>query len=69
MWSLLRTVCFLTGTALLAVDAREVAPAFHATTLDGEKLTRDGLKGKPVLIQFWTTWCGIAAVINLRSML
>ena len=58
MWSLIRTACFLVATALLAVDSREAAPAFHATTLDGEKLTKDGLKGKTVLVQFWTTWCG-----------
>jgi thiol-disulfide isomerase/thioredoxin len=38
-------------------DDREVAPRFHAKTLDGEQFTNDSTKGKVVLFQFWTTWC------------
>jgi thiol-disulfide isomerase/thioredoxin len=34
------------------------APKFRAKTLDGETLDNESLKGKVVLIQFWTTWCG-----------
>jgi thiol-disulfide isomerase/thioredoxin len=33
------------------------APRFNAKTLKGEKFTNDSLKGKVVLLQFWTTWC------------
>lgn len=44
--------------ALAAIDSRQPAPAFVARTMDGEKLTNDSLKGKIVLLQFWTTWCG-----------
>ena len=43
--------------ALTALDTREPAPGFTAMTLDGEKLTNSLLKGKVVLLQFWTTWC------------
>jgi len=37
--------------------AREPAPRFRAKTLDGATYTNDSLKGKIVLLQFWTTWC------------
>ena len=37
--------------------AREAAPHFTAKTLAGEKFTNDSIKGKVVLLQFWTTWC------------
>jgi thiol-disulfide isomerase/thioredoxin len=36
---------------------REPAPRFNAKTTAGEKFTNDSLKGKVVLLQFWTTWC------------
>ena len=35
----------------------KTAPAFTLTTLDGQTITRDGLKGKVVLLDFWATWC------------
>jgi thiol-disulfide isomerase/thioredoxin len=38
-------------------EAREPAPRFSAKTLAGEKFTNDSVKGKVVLLQFWTTWC------------
>jgi thiol-disulfide isomerase/thioredoxin len=31
---------------------------FEARTLEGESFTRASLKGTPVLVQFWATWCG-----------
>ncbi|HEY6390247.1 MAG TPA: TlpA disulfide reductase family protein [Bryobacteraceae bacterium] len=36
---------------------REQAPAFRATSMDGEKFSNASLKGKIVLLQFWATWC------------
>src|SRR5947209_13153648 len=36
---------------------REPAPRFNAKTMDGERFTNDSVKGKVVLLQFWTTWC------------
>lgn len=32
-------------------------PDFTLPTLDGGSITLSGLKGKVVLINFWTTWC------------
>jgi thiol-disulfide isomerase/thioredoxin len=45
------------GGTLHALNNREPAPRFTATTLDGEKFTNDSVKGKVVLLQFWATWC------------
>jgi thiol-disulfide isomerase/thioredoxin len=36
---------------------REPAPRFNAKTTAGERFSNDSLKGKVVLLQFWTTWC------------
>lgn len=33
------------------------APAFEVETIDGEKITLADLRGQPVLINFWATWC------------
>jgi len=44
--------------ATFATDEEgEPAPRFHAKTLTGETFTNASVKGKVVLIQFWTTWC------------
>ncbi len=40
---------------------KEPAPRFNATTTSGEKFTNDSIKGKVVLLEFWTTWCGFCA--------
>ena len=47
-------------TALWVVtgdDDGDPAPRFHAKTLTGETFTTESVKGKVVLLQFWTTWC------------
>ena len=47
-----------TRPAVAAGKAKEPAPRFNATTLTGEKFNNDSIKGKVVLLEFWTTWCG-----------
>lgn len=34
-----------------------MAPAFSVTTLTGQRVALDDLKGKVVLLDFWATWC------------
>ena len=46
---------------LAASKDKEPAPRFNATTTTGEKFTNDSVKGKVVLLEFWTTWCGFCA--------
>jgi thiol-disulfide isomerase/thioredoxin len=47
---------------------------FRATTIDGDVVSSDQLEGRPVLIQFWATWCphcraDQAAVDHIARML
>jgi thiol-disulfide isomerase/thioredoxin len=41
--------------------AKEPAPRFTAKTTDGESFNNTSIKGKVVLLEFWTTWCGYCA--------
>ena len=47
--------------ALAASKDKEPAPRFNAITTTGEKFTNETIKGKVVLLEFWTTWCGFCA--------
>src|SRR5262245_33952320 len=38
--------------------SNETAPAFNVTSLDGQKLDLAALKGKVVVLNFWSTSCG-----------
>jgi thiol-disulfide isomerase/thioredoxin len=40
---------------------KEPAPRFSATSTDGEKFSNCSIKGKIVLLEFWTTWCSFCA--------
>ncbi len=34
------------------------APEIDLQTFDGERMTLSSLRGQPVLVNFWATWCG-----------
>jgi thiol-disulfide isomerase/thioredoxin len=38
-------------------DDPKPAPQFRAKTVDGESFNNQSVKGKVVLLEFWTTWC------------
>lgn len=51
-----------TGTQLVVSGGRvaegTLAPDFTLDTLDGGQITLSELRGKAVVINFWTSWCG-----------
>jgi thiol-disulfide isomerase/thioredoxin len=48
---------FAAVCALGATSGKEPAPRFSARTIEGEKFSNESIKGKIVLLEFWTTWC------------
>ena len=46
-----------TGLWKAAGAARNAAPPFSVRTLDGKVVRHGDLRGRPVLIDFWATWC------------
>jgi thiol-disulfide isomerase/thioredoxin len=69
-------IAFGLGTFLLFpavaafADSGEAAPPFSLQTLDGRTVTRDSLKGKVVLLDFWATWCApcLKALPELKDL-
>jgi thiol-disulfide isomerase/thioredoxin len=54
---LIALTVFAAISAFAGSDDGEPAPRFHAKTLSGESYTNQSIKGKVVLLEFWTTWC------------
>lgn len=44
-------------SAKLAPRKEQWLPDFALVDLAGKRFTRDDLRGKPVLVEFWATWC------------
>ncbi len=62
---LVAAVAGLTAVAIFAIrGAQPAAPQVTFTSIKGEKITTDSLRGKVVLINFWATDC----VICIREM-
>src|SRR5258707_867155 len=59
--SLSCTLLLASFCALADPKDKEPAPRFNAITTTGEKFTNETIKGKVVLLEFWTTWCGFCA--------
>jgi thiol-disulfide isomerase/thioredoxin len=45
-------------TAIAVKDTTDIAPAFQFVTLNGENVSSDNLKGKVVVLDFWSSDCG-----------
>ncbi len=41
-----------------APQVGKMAPDFQLAKLDGQRITLSALRGKPVLLNFWASWCG-----------
>jgi thiol-disulfide isomerase/thioredoxin len=52
-----RLVLSLAFLGFAASATNEPAPRFNAVTTAGEKFNNASIKGKVVLLEFWTTWC------------
>lgn len=48
----------LPGSEPSGTRADEAAPDFQLQNLDGQLVSLSDLRGKPVLLNFWATWCG-----------
>ena len=46
------------GEFVQAPEVGYLAPNFTLETLDGPPIQLTDLRGKPVILNFWTTWCG-----------
>ncbi|HTE68609.1 MAG TPA: TlpA disulfide reductase family protein [Actinomycetes bacterium] len=41
---------------------RKPAPDLRVTTFDGRTVTLDGFRGRPVVVSFFESWCGVCQV-------
>ncbi len=48
----------LTEAPDISPEVGSVAPDFQLQSLDGRTFSLSGVRGKPVLLNFWATWCG-----------
>ena len=46
------------AVAVIPEADRRPLPAFSAATLDGARIDLAGLRGRPLVLNFWASWCG-----------
>jgi thiol-disulfide isomerase/thioredoxin len=45
------------GVAVVPEGRRQPLPAFSGATLDGTRIDLASLRGRPLVLNFWATWC------------
>ncbi len=45
------------GSELSKAQVGELAPKFQLQNLDGQSVALSNFRGKPVVLNFWATWC------------
>jgi thiol-disulfide isomerase/thioredoxin len=44
--------------------ASGIAPPLAGRSLDGQRVSLDEVRGRPVAVHFWATWCGVCNLEN-----
>ena len=60
-WAVVLVAALALSTAvgrLRAPDLPDPRPTWQVTDLDGAPVDLDALRGRPVVLNFWATWCG-----------
>ena len=55
--SLLAGILLFATSSFAGDETGQPAPRFHAKTTAGDQFNNASIKGKVVLLEFWTTWC------------
>ncbi|HHF52816.1 MAG TPA: TlpA family protein disulfide reductase [candidate division WOR-3 bacterium] len=55
---LFTTLIILLFIGIGGAEEKTKAPEFTINTIDGKKISLSNYKGKPVILDFWATWCG-----------
>ena len=50
--------CATDGDTAGSPQVGKLAPDFELDTLDGQTVVLSQLRGRPVVVNFWATWCG-----------